>query len=291
MKKYIKDVCGLATEFILSEGNSDPIFIFHGNSSCASAYAPLLASNLGKKYQLVSVSLPGHGDSAYYQSIDNLTSIARLGEFTHQVTQLFTSNRYILVGQSLGGHALLESLHLHDKAVGLCLISAPPFSLDTIGNVFLEDPTQGLLFKNDLSDAEINRFVSSFLHHQTPDNITTLTNHVKKTQGKFREDLGQSLQRGLIRDEIQSLLASALPTVMLRGGHDQFINSRYYESLSSPGWPVNIIDFPDAGHAINLDCPDQFEFALTQFIASRFKQDNNANKFADSSAQELFYAD
>lgn len=61
MKKYFKAVCGINTEFIESEGQSDPIFLFHGNSSCASTYESLLCSEVGKKYRLISVSFPVMG--------------------------------------------------------------------------------------------------------------------------------------------------------------------------------------------------------------------------------------
>ena len=290
MKKYFKDVDGLSIEFLESDGNSDPIFIFHGNSSGGGSYEPLLTSEIGKKYRFIAVSFPGHGNSTYYQD-DDVISIAKLGKFTHDVTHIFDADRYIIVGQSLGGHALLESLHLHKNACGICLVSAPPFSLGTISSAFLEDPTAGLLFKRDLNDDEIDRFAIAFLHHNTRENIQSLTSHIRNTRGVFRESLGASLVSGIILDEVESLRLSSLPALFMRGEHDRFINSNYYESLATYIGPVNIVNFPDAGHAINMDCPHLFAATLDTFISDIFGRISWVKKSTSTADAELAYAE
>ena len=115
MKQLCKDIGGLQIECLISSGDSNPIFIFHGNSSCAAAYEGLLNSRLGKQYKIIAVSFPGHGASSYFQNNPDYVSIAMLGQLTAKVIQAFDPSSYLLIGQSLGGHALLESLHLHPK--------------------------------------------------------------------------------------------------------------------------------------------------------------------------------
>lgn len=290
MKTFTKNVCGIQTEFIISDGSSDPVFIFHGNSSSASAYKALLLSPVGQQYRIVSVSLPGHGGSRYFSDTNGALSIARIGEFTKEVISLFEAERYVLVGQSLGGHAILESLPLHSKAIGLCLISAPPFSSETIGDAFLDDPTCGLLFKNALTEEETLRFATAFVQKKSTATIRTLTEDIRQTNGTFREELGVSLAKGMIVDELQALKASGLPTLLLQGQHDQFISQAYYSSLSQYDWPVNIVRFASAGHAIQLDSPTEFENALSDFLNDTFTRDNALRKVASSPALESDYA-
>lgn len=291
MKRFTKNVCGIKTEFVTSDGGSDPIFIFHGNSSSASAYKSLMLSPVGRQYQIVSVSLPGHGGSAYFNDTNGILPIARIGEFTRDVISLFKADRYILVGQSLGGHALLESLSLHDKAIGLCLVSAPPFSSETIGDAFLDDPTRGLLFKNVLTEEEAERFARAFSHNESTETVRALMRDIRQTNGQFREELGVSLANGMIVDELQSLKASGLPTLLLQGEHDQFISQAYYHSLNQYDWPVNIMRFASAGHAIQLDSPQEFENTLSNFFCDAFSRDNALKKLTSSSARESHYAD
>ncbi|NTS75309.1 alpha/beta hydrolase [Catenovulum sp. SM1970] len=272
MKKYFKSVCGIKTEFIESEGNSLPIILFHGNSSSANAYESLLCSEIGKQYRLISVSFPGHGESSYYPNSPDSISIAMLGEFTHEVVKTITTDKYILIGQSLGGHALLEALQLHANAIGLCLISSPPISLETIENAFKPDPTGGLLFQNTLTEHEVERFASAFIKDNDEAKTKLLSQHIASTQGSFREALGQSLANGLVLNEINALYESNIPTIMLRGKHDQFLNESYYGFFkeSKPAH-LEIVEFTDAGHAILLDAPERFKDVLANFLSNRLE--------------------
>lgn len=195
-----------------------------------------------------------------------------LGKFTHEVTKLFSTNRYIIIGQSLGGHALLEALQLHTQAISLCLISSPPISLETLNTAFSSDPTDGLLFKNSLNKQEIELFASTFIKNDNKINTELLTQHIQSTQGIFREELGNSLANGQVKNEIDALFKSDIPTIMLRGKYDRFINSDYYQYFTdSKQHPIDIIDFPNSGHSIHLDSPAEFEKSLSNFIYHSFK--------------------
>lgn len=287
MKKLFKDIDGLQIECLISTGNSNPIFIFHGNSSCAAAYESLLSSQLGKQYQIIAVSFPGHGASSYYQNNPDYVSIAMLGQLTAKIIQSFNPSSYLLIGQSLGGHALLESLHLHPKATGLCLVSAPPFSLTTIGSVFREDPTGGLLFANQLDQNAVERFARAFVHHDRSENLNLLKTHIQTTQGQFREQLGKSLALGLLEDELENLISANIPCLLLQGEEDKFIHNDYYHYLVQTNAPLELSHFANTGHAIQLDAPQQFEQILSEFIHQHLRTSVSQTV---SHAQELQHA-
>ena len=281
MKKLFKDIDGLQIECLVSTGNSDPIFIFHGNSSCAGAYENLLNSELGRLYQFIAVSFPGHGASSYYQNNLDYVSIAMLGQLTAKIVQSFNPSSYLLIGQSLGGHALLEALHLHSKATGLCLVSAPPFSLTTIGSVFREDPTGGLLFANQLDQNAVERFAKAFVHHEKCESLELLKAHIQTTQGQFREHLGKSLALGLLEDELLNLVNANIPCLLLQALEDKFIHNDYYQYLVQTNAPIELSPFTNTGHAIQLDAPQQFEYVLGEFIHQHLRT---------SDPQTLFHA-
>lgn len=278
MKKLFKDVDGLRIECLVSAGISDPVFIFHGNSSEASAYEALLNSDIGKKYQLIAVSFPGHGESSYYTNEPDYVSIAMLGQFTAKLVQQFNPQRYLLIGQSLGGHALLEALHLHPNAAGLCLVSAPPFSLSTISKVFREDPTGGLLFSNELDEAGVERFADAFIHNPNPEIKNSLKESIRKTRGKFRAHLGNSLAQGLLEDELAALAKAAIPTLVLQAEKDQFLNNDYYESLLQQQLPIDLVAFENCGHAIQLDSPKAFQKTIALFIQQHLNTRNTTQQ-------------
>ncbi|WNO10706.1 alpha/beta hydrolase [Teredinibacter sp. KSP-S5-2] len=276
MKSYTKSIQGIETEFLVSEGAGDPVFFFHGNSSGADAYTDLLQSEVGEKYQLVSVSLPGHGKTDLPEQYRQEFSIADIGAFTVDVIKDYNPDRYLLVGQSLGGHALLESLPQHTKAAGLCLISAPPFSLNTIGDAFLEDPTGGLLFQNVLTDDEVKTFARAFVSHDSAESMLSLMQSIRETDGVFRSALGQSLANGKVLDEIQLLKEFKRPTWILQGLEDQFIAKDYYQALAGYGLSVELKPFVNTGHAIQLDSAVLFATTIEHFILRCFSSNDES---------------
>jgi pimeloyl-ACP methyl ester carboxylesterase len=225
---------------------------------------------------LIAVSFPGHGDSTYYSDSPAKLSIATLGQLTASVVRQFNPKNYLLIGQSLGGHALLEALHLHPGAKGLCLISAPPFAPDTISSVFREDPTGGLLFANELSTIEIEQFATAFVERNNLSVKNQLARHIHMTNGQFRADLGNSLAQGLLEDEISALATARIPTLLLQAKQDQFIHNDYYNSLRLLSLPLEIIEFENCGHAIQLDAPEEFQVTVTNFINKYLGQANAA---------------
>lgn len=285
MNKYFKEINGIRTEIIESHGVGTPVFIFHGNSSGASAYVDLLQSEVGDTYKLIAVSFPGHGESTYYREDVTEVTIEKLGEFTVDVVNSFGFDKYVLIGQSLGGHALLESLPAHANATGLVLVSSPPIALSRLGDAFLADPTDGLLFKGELSEQECARFGKAFVQTGSIDKLQELITLIESTHPQFREQLGAGLGAGKVLDEVALLKQSNLPCLMLKGEFDRFLNSAYYDTLlNDDKIKADVITFPGAGHAIQVDLPTAFEVVVGQFIANVTSA--NISKPAVASSQE-----
>lgn len=269
MNKYFKEISGVRTEIIESDGVGLPVFIFHGNSSGAEAYVSLLQSEVGDTYKMIAVSFPGHGESSFYSEDDNEVTIERLGEFTVAAVNSFGFQKYALMGQSLGGHALLESLPGHVNAAGLILVSSPPISLSRLGDAFLPDPTEGLLFKGALSDEECLQFGKAFVQTNAIDKQRELAGLVSATNPVFRQQLGAGLGAGKVLDEVALLKQSTLPCLMLKGEFDRFLNGAYYDTLLNQDQiKADVITFPGAGHAVQVDLPTAFEVVVGQFIAN-----------------------
>jgi pimeloyl-ACP methyl ester carboxylesterase len=278
MKQFFKTINGVRIEFLESKGEGLPVFIFHGNSGSASAYESLMKSAVGKKHRVISVSFPGHGNSEYLVDDKSSMSIQELGDFANKVVSSFKVEKYILIGQSLGGHALLEALEDFSKAIGMILVSAPPISLDTLVDAFSPDPTDGLLFKADLDDVEVGRFADAFIHQQSNDAKTRLMQDIKKTNGRFREALGNSLSNGLLQDEIKSIKSSKLPVLIIYGENDQFIESNYYTRFrGNARYGVDFSSVSNCGHAVQLEKPEQFENLIETYIQLLLQGNCNNN--------------
>ena len=269
MKNYNITIDGIQIEIIESEGDGNPIFLFHGNSGSAESFSGFLKSDFGKANRLIAVSFPNHGGSDVQNNDNQGTSILEMGEFTLKVINYFAPKKYILAGLSLGGHALLEVLPKHVNACGLILMSSPPISLDTLSQAFLEDPTGGLLFSDDMSEVEKKHFCASFLYEPSDEKISEIMYSLERTRGQFRSNLGASLAKGLLEDEVENYLNSNIPIILIGGKQDKFIDVEYYKLLpKGKAWSNRTYMFDNCGHAILLESLENVVSILTEYIQS-----------------------
>lgn len=265
MQQYFRDVDGVRCEVRDSGGVGLAVFIFHGNSGAAAQYDSLLHSPLGRRYRLIALSFPGHGASSCQDGAQ--VNIASLGAWTARAAATFDLERYALIGQSLGGHALLGALQLHARACGLMLVSAPPISLATLGQAFAPDPTGGLLFAKQLSGPECERFARAFVHRAGKSSMEMLCTQIGSTDGRFRAALGASLAAGQLEDEVAAFVGASIPVALVRGRQDAFLREEYYATLSAKHiWSGQVHAFDDCGHAVALDQPDRFAQLTERFL-------------------------
>lgn len=267
--KRILDIDGIPTEVLESGGQGDPIFIFHGNSSAADSFRRLMDGALGQRHRIVAVSFPGHGGSAQASEPEAMYSIQMLGRFASQVVRAHGAARYWLVGQSMGGHALMESIDRFPGAQGLLLISSPPVSLATLGEAFRPDPSAGCLFKGELTEDEIALLVRCFGEKLPGPDQALLAHNIKRTDPEFRPFLGMSLARGDMLDERALLDDAPFPVAILGGTDDRFLNADYYASLPAHKlWKNQAILFEDSGHMLHLEQPERFEAVLSEYVGA-----------------------
>ena len=272
MNTAIIEIDGLKIEYSDSKGKGPWVFLFHGNSSSLEVYSELFNSELGNSCRLIAVNFPGHGKSSLPCLADKI-SIPELGRFTVDVINHFNARNYIIIGQSVGGHALLESLNQHNNAQGLMLISAPPLEISTLEQAFLTDPTEGLIFQEQLNEAEITIFSSSFLYKVNSNKMNRLRKHIKNTDGRFRNWLGQSIKRGEIIDEFSQLNQSNIPVAMISSSEDKFINPDYYKTLNNERfWKGSVLELEGVGHASMIEDNGILLNIITEFINYTFEK-------------------
>lgn len=96
---------------------------------------------------------------------------------------------------------------------------------------------------------------------------------------------------GQVLDEIDALENTDIQTIMLKGEYDRFIDANYYESLAkNKKLSVDIVSFPNAGHAIHLDSPEEFESTVYNFISETIRGNMNRKEEDSKSNLEGVYA-
>ncbi len=285
LRRYFLEVESARIEILESDGVGSPVFFCHGNSSAAAAFTPILEGELGRRHRLVAMSFPGHGDSPPAVKPATTYAIPQLGKVAAGVVRRLDLRSYVLVGHSLGGHALLEAPDLLHDSLGLMLISAPPLSLGTLVAAFRPDPSNGALFAGSLGEADAMALAQCFVADPESPVVAELAETILHTDPAFRPSLLQNLQAGSMCDEWEALRLLLCPLALLLGAHDRFLHADYFERVPvNRLWQGQVVRFEKCGHALHVEEPASFGRVLSEFIAEATASAITARKVGEGSA-------
>lgn len=249
-----------------SRGKGPPVLFIHGNSMSGYCFARQFASPLGEQYHLVALDLPGHGGSSPAHDPKSAYTLPAYAATVAAFASKLTINNAVLVGWSLGGHVLLETMgHLQESA-GLMILGAPPVGKPMSAKAFIPNPLIPLLFQPDLNDEEITALAAAFFkpEREIP---TFFHDDMRRTDGAAREVLGSSIGEGNYTDEIAVAANLDKPLAVMHGERDSLINLSHIKSLAMPSlWRNAIQIIPEAGHAAHWAQPKAFNRLLNEFI-------------------------
>ena len=252
-----------------NEHAGQSIVFLHGNSMSSACFHKQF-SELGTRYHVVAVDFPGHGrtgpssDPAAY-------SFAGWESVLRDVHSQLELRDPVYVGQSLGGHVLLETLPDLAGVRGAALIGSAPFDeLSSLRRIFLPDPSDGTLFASNLDATGARRLARSFLGDtMNSENEDLVTSSILGTDGEFRGQLAASLGLMPRRRELDVALKNPVPLAVFQGSGDRFINPSYFDEIGTSGfWGGKVHYIHDSGHLPHLENPAIFNPLLTQFVQS-----------------------
>jgi pimeloyl-ACP methyl ester carboxylesterase len=249
-------------------GPGPQCFFFHGNSGGATLFDEVCAGRLGENISAVAVDFPGHGASAPGVPAELNYSLPALAGLLDQLVATLRSGPFVLVGHSLGGHAVLESRSLH-SAAAVVLISAPPLTVDSLGSTFLPDPCAGALFRSQLSDDDVESFARCLVSAERcpPQVLAQLKASIRATDGEFRQSLGRSIQQGQLRNEAEAVSRLRSPLLLLHGGRDAFVRQEAYVAAPLGKSALSRrVQLEDVGHSPHLECPAEVEREVSSFL-------------------------
>ncbi len=254
--------------FYQSAGEGPAVLLVHGNSASGLTYRRQLESSLGQKYRLIAIDLPGHGQSTPAADPASAYTIPGYANVIVQAAeQLGLHEGAVIIGWSLGGHAVLEASLQLPKAAGFMVFGTPPLAFPpAMDQAFLPNPAMNSTFKADLSEDEMNAFAAAFFAPGA-DVPGSLKADIRRTDGRARETLGGSIRPGGYADEIEIVAKLSAPLAILHGEQEQLINASYISGLNMPTlWRGAIQTIPNAGHAPHWEQAEQFNALLEAFI-------------------------
>jgi pimeloyl-ACP methyl ester carboxylesterase len=253
---------------LYQKGSGDTtLFFVCGNASSMELFNRQFESNLIKKFHLVVIDLPGHGNSAYASNPEKDYTITGFLNIISGVIDHLNLKNIIYIGHSFGGHIILQSLDKLRDVKGLVVFgSTPSGTPPAFEKAFFPHPSTEYIFRADLSDSMFKIWAEALFEPgvEIPEFITV---NMRKADPLVRSTIGASISLGLFHDEL--LLAEKLkvPLAIFHGEHDQLVNPEYLEGLSiAMTWKNKIHYIPDAGHSPQWENPDRFNALLEEYI-------------------------
>lgn len=268
MKTHKVDAPNGAIAVRESAGEGPAVLLIHGNSSSSRAFLRQLDGPLGKRFRLVAIDLPGHGESddAKDPGAYSLPGHARA---VRTVVDAFALHGARFVGWSLGGHVALEMAPDLARARGFVIFGAPPIAArEGMREAFLPHPAMKFTFQESIDSTEAAAYVAAFFRPGFVDIPPFFLDDALRTDGRARSGLGASSSNGGYRDEVAVARDLKVPLAVLHGGEEQLVDGRYFGCVAMPTlWRGAVQMIPGAGHTPQWETPKVFDALIEAFVA------------------------
>ena len=221
-----------------------------------------------QRYRLVSLDWRGFGESDA-PGEGEISMMELLAEDVVALMDHLGIEQAVLCGLSMGGYVAFACLrHYAQRIAGLILADTRPAA----------DPPERQASREEMAHIAETQGSSAIAELQLPRLISNYTRqHNPAVEARVRQMINAATQSGIAaasrgmakRADASDLLASIrCPTLVITGQEDALIPLSETQSYAEriPGAQYMVI--PDAGHLSNLEQPDVFLAAVSDFLGS-----------------------
>ena len=241
---------------------SKPAILFiHGFRQSYLSWTAQFESRLAQEYHLVAFDLRGHGNSGSPWRIDAYDNSRPWADDVERVIKATGIKKPLIVGWSFGGNVAMDFVRNYpaEHVAGLVLVGTaagmiaqprppgntpprPTLSSDLEANIRAVDASTKLLFSENVDPALVKKFTAAAMR------VSPFVDRAIAAR-----DAGTNL------DLLPNFPA---PITVIFGGNDPIFRPETAEKLKALIPHANIIQFPNAGHALFLDDPERFNAVL-----------------------------
>lgn len=259
---------GLAVNYV-DEGAGDQAVVFvHGFPFQASMWEPQIpvAAETGRR--VVIPDLPGFGRSAV-PADRSAYSLDRYADLVAALVGELGLGRVVLVGLSMGGYIALAVARRHPEVLaGLVLADTRPDPETPEGRQTRSDQQALVEERGDVTPL-VDGLLTRILADTGPRYAevgATLGNMMRSTAPAGWIGALEAIKQR--RDQTDLLPSIAVPTLVVVGESDALVPVDVAEAMAKaiPGARLEIV--PGAGHVANLENPDVFNRAFSEFLST-----------------------
>jgi len=251
MKKSEVDIGDFKLAVYESNGKGQDILLIHGNSLSAKSFNKQIDSSVGKKFHLIALDLPGHGDSLPANNPRKDYSIPGYSEVILALITHLNLTNLLLVGHSLGGHIAIETSESSPEIKGVFIFGTPPLGIPpAINEAFLD-----------------LRLIPSLIVKEGFEVPQFFIDDINNTDPNARKFLVRNAVKNNLKNEIEIVSNLKIPLAIIHGAHDKLINLDYIKKLQIPSlWKNEVQIIKDAGHTPQWETSDEFNSILEEFV-------------------------
>ena len=227
------------------QGKGNPVVLIHGYLESLEIWDGF-AEKLARNYRVISVDLPGHGESGMYSSMNTMAVMA---DSVKAVLDHLSIGRAVIIGHSMGGYAALAFADIFPElTIGTCLFHS--HALPDTDEKKLNRDREALLLKegkkSQLIDLNIPNAFASDNHEVFREQIEWAKDIASGTPDK---GISSALAGMKARPDRRDVIKNSLVQVMIiAGGKDCYIPFNVYEEHFSLAPKTDVLILENSGH-------------------------------------------
>ncbi len=252
-----------------SGGSGWPVLLVHGNSSCKEVFRNQMEGEIGRRYRLVAIDLPGHGRSSNARNPRRSYCMPGYADMATEILDRLGISRFAVLGWSLGGHIGIEMFSRNAGMVGLLATGTPPVanSPDSLAAGFLPSEHMNLAGKCSFTEADVQAYAHATCGINAPFE-EFLLDAVRRTDGRAREAMFAAFAAGWGADQRHIVETCDRPLAIVSGGAEPFVNNGYLRTIRYARlWDGQVHVLDGIGHAPFWEAPRQFDPLFARFLA------------------------
>jgi pimeloyl-ACP methyl ester carboxylesterase len=233
------------------------ILLVHGSVVTRVVWRPQLRA-LSNEYRAIAPDLPGHGSLAgqpftFASAVESLAALIRTE----------AEGRALVVGLSLGGYVAIDLAAKHPGLVSGLVLTGSSLSFRGLLALYLK-AVSGLMKRGWLTQTRATAETKT--RRLFPPSLANV-GEAQIQAGVHPEWLGPAFGEMAGRDFAAVLARYGGPGVIVNGARDKPMK-RGAAAFAAALRPGHVEIIPDAGHACNLDRPDEYNRVIRDFAAS-----------------------
>ncbi len=250
--------------YYTDSGHGQTVVLLHGYLESSEVWNSY-AGRLAERFRVISVDLPGHGDSSFYGESHSMEFMA------NAVKELLVSlnlNRVFITGHSLGGYvALAFTEFFSDYLTGYCLFHSHPFADSP--EALAKREREIIIVRKGRKYLMYPENVSMMFAEENLEKFQGALQHSKEIASRIPDEGIVAALNGMISrpSRLQVMEEGRVPCLWILGRKDRYIS---YEAVTEKvKLPSNakIVVLENSGHLGFIEEEELSVKALGEFIA------------------------